>query len=75
MTAAARVEPTQVSKSSEAEVFADPGFNGAFYSAKAFGIATTLVTVGAFVGVWAVRASLGVQNVRGMVPFFHTHRV
>ena len=53
----------------------DPGFNSAFYSAKAFGIATTFVTIGAFVGVWAVRASLGVQNVRGMVPSHHICRV
>lgn len=59
--AAPRVEPIQVPK---AEALADPGFNGVFYSAKAFGIATTFVTIGAFVGVWAVRTSLGVQNVR-----------
>lgn len=70
MATAARVEPTQIPKTPGADVSVDPGFNGAFYSAKAFGIATTLVTVGAFVGVWAVRASLGVQNVRGIVPFF-----
>ena len=53
----------------------DPGFNGALYSAKAFGIATTLVTIGAFVGVWAVQASLGVQNVRNLSPFRRTPRV
>jgi len=43
-------------------VLSDPGFNSALHSAKAFGIATIYVTVGAFVGVWAVQTSLGVQN-------------
>jgi len=59
---AARVEPSQVLRNPKAEALVDPGFNGALYSAKAFGIATALVTLGGFVGVWVVRASLGVQN-------------
>ncbi|KAF9652381.1 hypothetical protein BDM02DRAFT_3109402 [Thelephora ganbajun] len=60
----ARVEPirAQAPKTPKAETLPDPGFNSALYSAKAFGVATTLVTVGAFIGVWAVQASLGVQN-------------
>ena len=74
MTTTTRVEPIQIPKTHGADVSVDPGFNGAFYSAKAFGIATTLVTVGAFVGVWTVRASLGVQNVRGVAPFCYIHR-
>ena len=49
----------------------EPGFNCALYSARAFVIATTLVTMGAFVGIWAVRASLGVENVRGVFPSHH----
>ena len=53
----------------------DPGFDGALYSAKAFGIATTLVTIGAFVGIWAVQASLGVQNVCGILPSRRIHRI
>lgn len=61
---APRVEPVQVPKITKAEeAFADPGFNGALYSAKAFGIATTFVAIGAFVGVWAVQTLFGVQNV------------
>jgi len=72
---AVRVEPIQVSKTCKSELPSDLGFNGASYSAKAFGIATTLVTVGAFVGVWAVQASLGVQNVCGMFRSRRTHRV
>lgn len=64
--AAARPEPIRASEIHKAETLVDPGFNGALYSAKAFGIATTLVTVGAFVGIWAVQASLGVQTVRAM---------
>ena len=66
--AAARFEPIQTPEIPKAETPADPGFNGALYSAKAFGIATTLVTIGAFVGVWVVQASLGVQNVRLAFP-------
>ena len=73
--ASARVEPIQVPKPSKAETPSDPGFNYALYSAKAFGIATTLVTVGAFVGVWAVQASLGVQNVCDTFLFRRTHHV
>jgi len=45
----ASVEPIQVSKTCKPETPSDPDFDGALYSAKAFGIATTLVTVGALV--------------------------
>lgn len=69
---AARVEPIRVPKTSEAEVPSDPGFNCALHSAKAFGIATAYVTIGAFVGVWAVQTSLGVQNVRAIFVFRRT---
>ena len=48
----AHLEPIQALKIPKAETLVNPGFNGALYSAKAFGIATTLVTIGAFVGVW-----------------------
>ena len=58
-----RVDPVQAQKVPKAEALADSSFNGPLYSAKAFGIATTCVTIGAFVGVWAVQTSLGVQNV------------
>ena len=75
MPTAARLEPIQAPKIPNAETLVDPGFNGALYSAKAFGIATTLVTIGAFVGVWAVQASLGVQNVRNLSPFRCTPHV
>ena len=64
VSAAPQVEPIQVPKIPKAEALEDPRFNGALYSAKAFGIATAFVTIGAFVGVWAVQSSLGVQNVR-----------
>ncbi|CCM01348.1 uncharacterized protein FIBRA_03398 [Fibroporia radiculosa] len=37
-------------------------FNGALYSAKAFGIATLVVSVVAGTGVWGVKAALDVQN-------------
>ena len=73
--AAARVEPIQVPKPSKAEIPSDSDFNGAFYSAKAFGIATALVTMGAFIGVWAVQVSLGVQNVGGIFLSHRIHRV
>lgn len=64
---APRVEPIQVPKVEKAaEALADTSFNGALYSAKAFGIATVFVTIGAFVGVWVVQTSLGVQNVRNL---------
>jgi hypothetical protein len=72
--AAARVEPVQVSETLKVETPVDPGFSGALYWARAFGIATAFVTVGAFIGVWAVRTSLGVQNVRDVFPFCHAHR-
>ncbi|KAF9788571.1 hypothetical protein BJ322DRAFT_1049749 [Thelephora terrestris] len=62
MPAAPRVDPIHVSNAPKAETPVDPGFNSALYSAKAFGVATTLATVGAFVGVWTVQASLGVQT-------------
>lgn len=64
--AAPCVESTLTPRIPKAETPSDPGFNCALYSAKAFGIATAFVTMGAFVGVWAIQTSLGVQNVRDM---------
>ena len=69
-----RVGPVQVPNVVKAEAVTDTGFNGALYSAKAFGIATIFVTIGAFVGVWVVQNSLGVQNVRQTVAFVAFHR-
>lgn len=73
--ASPRVEPIRVQKGPEEEALAGASFNGALYSAKAFGIATTFVTIGAFVGVWAVQTSLGVQNVRDISSCHRIHRV
>lgn len=42
---------------------AEDNFNGALYCAKAFGIATVLVSVGAGATVWGVKSALGVRNV------------
>ena len=75
MPTAARPEPIQAPKVPKAETLVNPGFNGALYSAKAFGIAAALVTIGAFVGVWAVQVSLGVQNVGGISLSHRIHRV
>ena len=41
-------------------------FNGALYTAKAFGIATLLVGVGVASASWGVQAWLGVHNVRSL---------
>ncbi|EED84369.1 predicted protein [Postia placenta Mad-698-R] len=41
---------------------AEDNFNGALYCAKAFGIATVLVSVGAGATVWGVKSALGVRN-------------
>jgi hypothetical protein len=41
----------------------DDNFNGALYSAKAFGIATLIVALSASASVWGVQAYLGVKNV------------
>ena len=70
-----RLEPVQVPKVDKAEALADTGFNGAFYSAKTFGIATIFVTMGAFVGVWVVQTSLGVQNVRNAFSDYGIYHV
>ncbi|KAH8089903.1 hypothetical protein BXZ70DRAFT_1041920 [Cristinia sonorae] len=42
----------------------DDRFNGAFYSVKAFGIATAMVTVGAVTTVWGVKLAMGVQDTK-----------
>lgn len=39
-------------------------FNGALYTAKAFGIATMIVTTGAVTTVWGIKLAMGVQDVR-----------
>jgi len=48
--------------SSPAITDASDGFNGALYSAKAFGIATLCVGAGAVTMVWGVQQALGVEN-------------
>lgn len=75
MPVAPRVEPIHVPKTSKAEALEDPDFNSALFTAKAFGIATTFVAVGAFVGVWTVQTSLGVQNVCDPFSDRRTYRV
>lgn len=39
-------------------------FNSPLYALGAFGLATAAVGVAALAGVWGVRTSLGVENVR-----------
>ncbi|KAI0765478.1 hypothetical protein C8Q74DRAFT_1056441 [Fomes fomentarius] len=48
--------------SSSSTVTSGDNFNGALQCAKAFGIATALVGVGAFVSVWGVRRYMGVET-------------
>ncbi len=43
-------------------------FNGALYSAKAFGIATLSVTVGATAIIWGANTVMGVKDVRARIP-------
>ncbi|KZT66604.1 hypothetical protein DAEQUDRAFT_674700 [Daedalea quercina L-15889] len=54
--------PPVTSSPSVATTAADDNFNGALYSAKAFGIATLLVGAGAVTTVWGVQQALGVEN-------------
>ena len=63
---APRVEQIHVPRASKGGAPADTGFDISLYSIKAFGIASTLVAIGTYVGIWAVQTGLGVQNVRGM---------
>ncbi|KAH9948025.1 hypothetical protein B0H21DRAFT_735831 [Amylocystis lapponica] len=42
----------------------EDNFNGALYSAKAFGLATMFVTVGAGTTIWGVKTAMGVQNTK-----------
>ncbi len=52
--------------SSSSTVTSGDNFNGALQCAKAFGIATALVGVGAFVSVWGVRRYMAVETVRSV---------
>ncbi|KAH9830098.1 uncharacterized protein C8Q71DRAFT_799483 [Rhodofomes roseus] len=57
---------------------ADDDFNGALYSAKAFGIATLFVGAGAVITVWGVQQLLGFQNTQEFahrMRFFIMHRM
>lgn len=59
-----RVKPTtstNAAPTADSEMIDD--FNGALYSAKAFGYATLMVVTGASLTVWGVKSYMGVQNV------------
>lgn len=53
---------------------AEEDFNGALYSAKAFGIATLFVTVGAVTTVMGIKAAMGVRDVRSPLTPFTLYR-
>jgi len=48
----------------------EDGFNGVWYSLKAFGIASALVIAGGAASVWGVKAYLGVKDVSEYIYIF-----
>ena len=56
--------PFQGSSEDPLRVPREDSFNGALYSLKAFGIATTLVIAGSAASVWGMKVYLGVKDVR-----------